>query len=230
MAGDYAGLPSNNNEENRLKAEAIFDLVKRRYDFELQRTNDLDSKAGSLIGYVTIVTGLLIGLGTFDLLNKLSRPEYFIPYFSGITSLVFSMIASLVAVRVIKYNIEPKLYDLERFLDNIDNADWKYVTIIRQSIRPFIDAVTNTKTINNSKAFWITAGWISLVIGLILMISYSAIFVASNYKQGNGNNTETESIVQTISKVDKDVISKIYPSIITDDGVNTKLSSITLLT
>lgn len=178
---------------DKLKEEIIFELVKRRYDFELQRANNLDTKAGNLIGYITIVTGLLVGLGTFDLLNKLSRPEYFITYFSGIASLIFSMISSLIAVRVIKYNIEPKVYDLNRFLKNIDSTDWKYVTIIRQSIRPFIDAIVYAKEISNKKAAYITASWIGLVVGLVLIILYTGIFVASNYRPDPGINEEANS-------------------------------------
>ena len=163
------------------------------------------------------MTGLLIGLGTFDLFGKLSKPEYFIPYFGGISSLIFSMVASLIAVRIIKYNIEPKIQDLERFFDNLDSEYFKYVTIIRQSIRPFIDAIIDIKKINNRKVTWITASWIALVIGLVLIIIYTAIFVTTNYKQDSESKTEITPSAQTILKlfpgVEKDVLSRIFPRI-----------------
>lgn len=74
------------------KEELLLDIVKRRYDAELQRTKDLDTKAGNLIGYVTIVTGLIVGLGTFSILEKLSFPQYYIPYLLGVGALLFSII------------------------------------------------------------------------------------------------------------------------------------------
>jgi hypothetical protein len=72
------------SEDEKDKHDIVFDLMQKRFDYEMQRISDLDDKAGNLIGYTTIVTGLIVGLGTFDILDKLSRPEFYIPYFGGI--------------------------------------------------------------------------------------------------------------------------------------------------
>ena len=67
---------------------------KRRYDEELARGKSLDGKASNLIGYVSIVTGLRVGLGAFSNLEKLAAPEYYIPYLLGVSALLGSIIAS----------------------------------------------------------------------------------------------------------------------------------------
>ena len=62
---------SNESDNYRLKEEEfILELAKKRYDNALSRWASLDNKASNLIGYVTIVTGLLIGIGTLDSLKK----------------------------------------------------------------------------------------------------------------------------------------------------------------
>ena len=55
----------------------FFKLVKRLYDEGFKTKRVLDDKGSNLIGYITIVTGLLIGLGTFSIFDKLSLPQYY---------------------------------------------------------------------------------------------------------------------------------------------------------
>jgi len=101
-----SSIPSTNDEARR-KDELVFSLIAKQYDDQLQRKRDLDGKAGSLIGYVTIVTGLLIGLGTFAILGSLSKPQFYFPYFIGIASLIVSIVFSLLAVRIRKWSAVP---------------------------------------------------------------------------------------------------------------------------
>lgn len=44
--------PQNQKDNDKL----LFDFAEKRYNYELQRIKDLDSKVGNLIGYVGIVT------------------------------------------------------------------------------------------------------------------------------------------------------------------------------
>jgi hypothetical protein len=53
------------NGDGIKKQEFLLELLKRYYNDESERRKGLDDKAGKLIGYATIVTGLIIGLGTF---------------------------------------------------------------------------------------------------------------------------------------------------------------------
>lgn len=76
--------PTDSTPEGQIKD---LDLVQKRYDHEWDRARDLDGKAGHLLGYVTIITGLILGLGAFSIVERL-----FIPYFAGIASLLFSTV------------------------------------------------------------------------------------------------------------------------------------------
>ena len=49
---------------NDKRDELIFDLIKRRFDGEIDRANKLDSKAGSMVGFVSVVVGLTLGGGS----------------------------------------------------------------------------------------------------------------------------------------------------------------------
>ena len=56
--------PQNNNEAQIGKGMiVIFELIKRRFDNEGERTNSLDGKAGNFVGFVSVVVGLLLGGG-----------------------------------------------------------------------------------------------------------------------------------------------------------------------
>jgi hypothetical protein len=41
-----------------IRDEQIFDLFKRRFDAEIDRAKNLDSKAGNIVGFVYIVVSL----------------------------------------------------------------------------------------------------------------------------------------------------------------------------
>src|SRR5438093_3269996 len=101
-------------DDGAKKDEIIFELVKRIYDegFETKRT--LDDKGSNLIGYVTIVTGLLIGLGTFNIFDELSLPQYYIPYFVGIGLFLATIVFSMLTVRVKEYEFVPTVGDVRK--------------------------------------------------------------------------------------------------------------------
>ena len=94
-SGENNSNSKNNRSDIEDKRKLLLDLVRKRYDIELQSSKDLDNKAGNLIGYVTIVTSIIVGLGASSILGKLSEPVYSIPYLVGIASLLFSIILSL---------------------------------------------------------------------------------------------------------------------------------------
>ena len=154
------------------KDEIIHELVKRIADYEFDIKQILDDKGSNLIGYVTIVTGLLIGLGTFDIFDKLSRPEYFIPYFVGIALLIATIIFSMLSVRVREYRYVPVMEDLRRVMDD---DQWTSRTVIRQFNTNAMDAVEEYHASNERKATWITFSWGCLVSGLILITLYVII-------------------------------------------------------
>jgi hypothetical protein len=167
--------------DDKNKDELILDLVKRRYDDELQRGKDLDGKAGSLIGYVTIVTGLLVGLGTFDILGKLSKPEYYIPYFTGIGLLLSSIISSMMAIKLTKFVVAPEFAPL---LSVLNDSEYKYRTVIRRVFLGFGCAISSNIEKNENKVKWTNISWICLITGLVLILIYVVIFTTSGNLKG----------------------------------------------
>jgi len=156
------------------KDEVIFELVKRIYDegFETKRT--LDDKGSNLIGYVTIVTGILVGLGTFDILNELSLPQYYIPYFAGIGLFLATIVFSMSTVRVKEYEFVPKAIDMPEALNN---DKWTSKTVMRQFITGATKAIESNQAKNERKALWIRFSWGCLLGGLIFITIYVTIIV-----------------------------------------------------
>lgn len=156
------------------KDEVIFELVKRLYDEVFETKRILDDKGSNLIGYITIVTGLLIGLGTFSLLDKLSLPEYYIPYFVGIGLFLASIMFSMLTVRVKEYMLVPSPGDLQKALND---DKWTSRTVMRQFITGATNAIEKNHAKNERKAFWIKLSWCCLISGLILITVYVSIIV-----------------------------------------------------
>ena len=50
----------NHSDLDQKRDELIFDLIKRRFDNEWQRVDALDTKAGTLIGFISIVVSLTL--------------------------------------------------------------------------------------------------------------------------------------------------------------------------
>jgi hypothetical protein len=170
------------------KTELLAELTKQRYDAELQRTRDLDGKTGNLIGYVSIVTGLIVGLGTFSILEKLSGPQYYIPYLLGIGGLLVSIITSLLAVRTKVWKFSPGIQDLTKYYQD-GQADYEQLADI--VIPAMIDALKQNFHDNNSKAGKVMISWIFLVVGIGSLVVYGAIFALTS----NGTHNQLVAIL-----------------------------------
>jgi len=155
--------------------DLIFDLIKRRYDSEVQRINDLDGKAHNMTGYVSIVISLLIGTGTLGVFGKLSVSMYYIPYFVGIILLVVSFLFSLSAIAIRTYNFVPKPQFL---IDNYLARKSRFVT--RKVMSTMSSAVSEIAEKNEDKALKITLCWGFLIAGLVAIMVFSIILALSN--------------------------------------------------
>lgn len=199
------GAPFENNNTKNLpkdiqdrkeKIRLAFELISKHYQSELELRKELDGKAGNLIGYVTIVTGLLIGLGTFSIIDSLQKPEYYLPYFVGIASLIISIVFSLGAVRVRKWVIVP---DVEKLWDAVmRDPVFTYNTVIKRVGVDMVDAVKSNHEYNEQKAKWTLISWYFLVFGLILIVIFAGIFITTDDKSDNEKKivitTDNESL------------------------------------
>ncbi len=154
--------------------ELIFDLIKRRYDSELQRANSIDSKGGNLIGFVSVVVGLLIGLGGFQTLNQLKEPEYWAIYFGGIVLLLLSIVFCLYAVKVRKWTFVPNAkYLWDKYTEE------PYRKVIRRNAAEMASAVEEMEEANNDKAEWVDISWFLLIVGLTIVFIFLVVVSAT---------------------------------------------------
>jgi hypothetical protein len=98
---------SASNGDNEKRDSLIFELIKRRFDSEGERTNNLDGKAGNLVGFVSVLVGLLLGAGSLlsggEILKSsilLSSHVLTLPYFVGVASLLTSIGCALIALKI----------------------------------------------------------------------------------------------------------------------------------
>jgi uncharacterized BrkB/YihY/UPF0761 family membrane protein len=108
-------LNSDNEIDDAKRDELIFELIKRRFDQEIQRTQNLDQKAGTMVGFVSVLVGLLLGsgslLGDDNTLSSIFKSNEVIKftYFGGIAMLLVSVGFSMIALKVRKWQTVPNV-------------------------------------------------------------------------------------------------------------------------
>jgi Na+/phosphate symporter len=159
------------SEDNDKRDELIFDLVKRRLDGESTRLSNLDSKATNLIGFISVVVGLLLGGSAFAPAG-ISNQALSVPYFVGISLLITSIILALLATKVMKWIAIPDVEYLRQ-----EYTKLAYGEVLRRNAGEMINAVMDAEKKNNKKAQLIGWSWYCLVGGLIIVLA-SIVFPA----------------------------------------------------
>jgi hypothetical protein len=155
------------NSRKDKRDELILDLIKRRYDSELARLNSIDSKGGNLIGFVSVIVGLLVGIAGLEFIKEISTPLSAIPYFIGLGMLVASISCALYAIKVRTYLAVP---DASRLLERYVEAEYRVV--IRRVAGTMRDSINQSETVNNIKARWIDRSWYFLIGGLFFIVVF----------------------------------------------------------
>jgi hypothetical protein len=161
------------DEKENAVDEKLYEFAEKRYNFEMQRAKDLDGKAGNIIGYVSIITALTLGLGTIEIIEKVTRVELFYLFFGGVLALVVSIISSLFVVKVRRFQIRPNYENLEFFFNQLQPD---YLTLLRNNASDLIKAFKENFKVNESKAFRLLLSWIFLIIGIALLLLFTTIF------------------------------------------------------
>jgi hypothetical protein len=150
------------NNPDDIRNSLLLDLVKSRYDDEVQRIRDLDSKANNMTGYVSIVISLFIGAGTFGVLGGLpSFTYYIIPYLIGLLLLTVSFLFALSAIAIRRYKFVPRP---ETLIRNYLNKSPRIITLTM--LANLSDAVTQISEMNEVKALKIIFSWAFLLAGI----------------------------------------------------------------
>jgi hypothetical protein len=160
----------DNTNHEKERDELIFELIKRRVDSEVNRTNNLDSKAGSMVGFVSILTGLLLGSGSILLGGEINKVHLDLKdfdsvlYFLAIGLLLISIGLSLFALRVRRWIIVPDVTTLiERY------TELSYDEVLKRNAGEMAKSVADSEKQNNTKAKLIEWSWLLLISGLVIM-------------------------------------------------------------
>jgi hypothetical protein len=203
------------------KADAGFELIKKLLENEFQDLKDFDSKAGTIVGYVTLMTGLLVGLGTFSLLEKLTKPELFIPFFAAIISFIATIIFSLFSIKLVTYKDAP---GVDFIKDSINDPDKDYDQFTKEMISAMGSAIEENKSTNKRKAKLIKISWRLLILGFLLLIIFAGIYFGTNFpKQDKGmkaiNNLTLAAklVYDMFPEIDRNTLSSIFPDMAQDN-------------
>lgn len=146
---------------DKARDELMFDLIKTRYEGEITRWDGLDAKAGSLIGFFSIVTSLTLAAGSFNLQGILGDPTNLIAFFGGIGMLLISILFSLFCFSLRAAVFVP---NTEGLLSTY--RDKSYHDTLVKVMRRMSKAVVRLVEINNGKARWIRYSWVLFVVAL----------------------------------------------------------------
>lgn len=149
----------------------IFDLVRERYNQELSRINDLDGKAGNLIGFVGIITSFVLGIGSLSFVQEQKPDAWLVAIFLlGVLFLMGSMVLGLLAYRVRRWEVVPKVKVLiEKYTTEM------YDVVLKSVGATTSETVEKIAKQNDDKADYINAAWWFLIIGLTTVLIYTAI-------------------------------------------------------
>jgi hypothetical protein len=174
---NFGTISEYQNQESfdKTKDEFIFNLVKARFDGEITRWDSLDSKAGSMIGFVSIVTSLTVAAGSFNLQNILNNISVLIEFFAGIVLLLISIVFSLLCFRVRQATIVPAVATLVSEYPRLS-----YKEALRRNSGQMSKSVTDLENINNNKAKWITYSWTMFVIAFGYFFIVLILFTLSS--------------------------------------------------
>lgn len=161
------------DEETKKRTQFIYELIADRFHLEWQRTNDLEGKASSIIGFVGIMVSLQAGLGSF-LLKGISRTSecyamLCLLFLLGIIFLTCSILFSLKAYYVKAFESVP---NTEYLIEEYAKKDINRMCILENMSATISDVVTKNKSINDEKVKFIRGGFIFLVLGIGMVIIF----------------------------------------------------------
>ncbi len=176
--------PTNSCNKDAERDKLIFDLVTRRLDSEWQRINDLDTKATNLIGFISVVVGLLLGAGTFKLSTLSQNTPLSVVYFIGVGLLLVSIGLALGGFKVRKWHDVPNT----RYL--IDNyTSLPYDEVLKRNAGEMANVVTEMEITNNKKARLINTSWYLLISGLSVVFIFIILFILTGEVKINGQQS-----------------------------------------
>lgn len=164
---------------SRKRDELIFDLIKKRYENELDRIRNLDNKASNIVGFVSVGVSLLLGGGSIISGGGILKSSIFMSnhllggiYFTGVGFLLLSIGSSLTSMRIRKWSIVPNVQTLIS-----DYIQRPYIEVLQRNAGEMAKVVMEIEVQNNKKAKLIEFSWSLLMIGLCIVFVTAIVFI-----------------------------------------------------
>lgn len=159
--------------ETEKRDEFIYELIADRFRLEWARTNNLDGKASSVIGFVGIILSLEAGLGGF-LLKEISRTSecYALLCFLFLLGLLFLMCSILCGLRAYNVKTWSVVPDTEHLIEEYAKKDRSKSDILRLVSAEISAAVVKNAATNDEKVGFIRQGFIFFVLGIGMTILF----------------------------------------------------------
>lgn len=149
--------------------EFIFELIRTRMDNEFERSDNLDNKANNIIGFTSLIVGILVGIGTLDTFK--TELHYSFIYLIGIGILLTSILFSLWAFKIRKWIMVPQVQTLLAKYTNVE-----YEEVLRRNAGEMAKAVMISEKNNYKKAKFLTLSWYFLISGLSILFIFIIVF------------------------------------------------------
>ena len=156
----------SDDTSNQERDKLLFDLIKGRLEQEWTRVNDLDTKASNLVGFVSIASGLLLGIGTFARISQFGVSLALI-FLSGAGLLISSIFFGMMAMRIRKWQLVPDSSALIR-----GYKDQTTTIVLRRTGGEMAKVTKEIANQNNKKARLIEYSWYSLITGLVTVFVF----------------------------------------------------------
>ncbi len=166
--GTDSGNYSNNLNE---KDKYIYELVFSRFNLEWTRLNDLDSKAGNIIGFASLIIALEINFISENF-NKIQADETYIMNFyliiASVVFLIWSLCLGFASSSIKKWKVVPETNHL--ITSYAAQEDKSYIETLVQVTKELNFAIEENKKKSEDKALYVNYSQICLELAVFLFI------------------------------------------------------------
>lgn len=162
------------SEEKRI--ELIYNIINNRFNLEWQRSDILDGKASSIIGFVGVIVSLETWIASI-ILEKMTKFGLHYAYTMIVFGIILvllinSLLYSLRAYRIQFWRIAPETNHL---INEYAKTGRSRQDILRTLSVELSESISHNKRINDKKIGFINKSYIFLIVGIAVNIIFIAI-------------------------------------------------------
>jgi hypothetical protein len=151
-------MPNVVDSDANRRDDLIFELIRDRVKGEWDRSMAVDGKAGNLIGFTSVVIGLLLSAVSLNVTILSQSSILSAIYFTGVGILLLSIFFSLMVIKIRAWTLVP---DVKRLLDYYVSRS--YQELLQSNAATMADAIKISERNNTSKARYTQYSWYFLL-------------------------------------------------------------------